>query len=162
MANASYLTNATVSDPWTVVDGYDDRSWIENGLFRNSKQFWRLTRWFPQKTEAGVQSHLTFVVMVLAVATAYRLWDQAQVGTLVDAPDQQIAQVVHRVIDAQTGAVSVTPEPKRRGARIWPAAWRSSTRRPPSRPCRCGATSSSMGKARCAGGGVCAVKTGIT
>ena len=65
-----YLTNATVSDPWAVVDGYDDRSWIENGLFRNSKQFWRLTRWFPQKTEAGVQSHLTFVVMVLAVATA--------------------------------------------------------------------------------------------
>jgi len=65
-----HLTNATISDPWAVVDGYDDRSWIENGLFRNSKQFWRLPRWFPQKTEAGVQSHLTFVVMVLAVATA--------------------------------------------------------------------------------------------
>jgi hypothetical protein len=45
-----YLTNATVSDPWAVVDGYDDRSWIENGLFRNSKQFWRLTRWFPPNT----------------------------------------------------------------------------------------------------------------
>ena len=65
-----YLTNAPVSDPWAVVDGYDDRSWIENGLFRNSKQFWRLTRWFPQKTEAGVHSHLTFVVLMLAVATA--------------------------------------------------------------------------------------------
>ena len=99
-------------DPWTVVDGYDDRSWIENGLFRNSKQFWRLTRWFPQKTEAGVQSHLTFVVMVLAVATAYRLWDKAQAGVVVAAPDHQITQVVHTVIDAQTGAVSVTPEPK--------------------------------------------------
>jgi hypothetical protein len=65
-----YLTNATVSDPWAVGDAYDDRSWIEKGLFRNSKQFWRLTRWFPQKTAAGVQSHLTFVVMLLAVATA--------------------------------------------------------------------------------------------
>ena len=65
-----YLTNATVSDPWVVVDGYDDRSWIENGLFRTSKPFWRLTRWFPQKTEAGGHSHLTFVVMLLAVATA--------------------------------------------------------------------------------------------
>lgn len=75
-----YLTNAAVSDPWVVVDGYDDRSWIENGLFRNSKQFWRLTRWFPQKTEAGVHSHLTFVVLMLAVATAYRLWDKAQAG----------------------------------------------------------------------------------
>jgi len=107
-----YLTNAAVSDPWAVVDGYDDRSWIENGLFRNSKQFWRLTRWFPQKTEAGVHSHLTFVVMVLAVATAYRLWDQAQAGA-VAAPDYQIAQVVHKVISAQTGEVSVTPAPQR-------------------------------------------------
>jgi hypothetical protein len=108
-----YLTNAVVSDPWTVVDGYDDRSWIENGLFRNSKQFWRLTRWFPQKTEAGVHSHLTFVVMMLAVATAYRLWDKAQAGVVVTAPDHQITQVVHKVIDAHTGEVSVTPEPKR-------------------------------------------------
>ena len=103
---AVYPTNAAVSDPWTVVDGYDDRSWIENGLFRNSKQFWRLTRWFPQKTEAGVHSHLTFVVMVLAVATAYRLWDQAQAGTVVATPDHQIAQVVHQVIDAHTGEVA--------------------------------------------------------
>jgi len=109
-----YLTNATVSDPWAVVDAYDDRSWIENGLFRNSKQFWRLTRWFPQKTEAGVQSHLTFVVMILAVATAYRLWDQAQTGAVVAAPEHQIAQVVHKVLDAQTGAVSVVPAPKRK------------------------------------------------
>ena len=108
-----YLTNAAVSDPWTVVDGYDDRSWIENGLFRNSKQFWRLTRWFPQKTEAGVHSHLTFVVMVLAVATAYRLWDQAQAGGVAAAPDHQIAQVVHKVIDAQTAEVRDIPEPKR-------------------------------------------------
>jgi len=107
-----YLTNAVVSDPWTVVDGYDDRSWIENGLFRNSKQFWRLTRWFPQKTEAGVHSHLTFVVMMLAVATAYRLWDKAQAGGVVAAPDHQITQVGHTVIDAQTGEVRVTPEPK--------------------------------------------------
>ena len=106
-----YLTNASVSDPWAVVDGYDDRSWIENGLFRNSKQFWRLTRWFPQKTEAGVHSHLTFVVLVLAVATAYRLWDQAQAGAGVAAPDHQIAQVVHKVIDAQTGEVDRVPEP---------------------------------------------------
>ncbi len=106
-----YLTNTPVSDPWPVVDGYDDRSWIENGLFRNSKQFWRLTRWFPQKTEAGVQSHLTFVMLVLAVATAYRLWDKSQAGVVVEAPDHQIAQVTQQVIDAQTGEVSGVPEP---------------------------------------------------
>jgi len=108
-----YLTNAPVCDPWAVVDGYDDRSWIENGLFRTSKQFWCLTRWFPQKTAAGVQSHLTFVVMILAVATAYRLWDKAHAGVPVAAPDHQIAQVVHKIIDAQTGAVSRVPEPTR-------------------------------------------------
>jgi len=108
-----YVTKAPVTDPWVVVDGYDDRSWIENGLFRTSKQFWQLTRWFPQKTAAGVQSHLTFVVMMLAVTTAYRLWDKAQAGVLVEPPDYQIEQVVHKVIDVQTGAVSTVPEPQR-------------------------------------------------
>jgi Transposase DDE domain len=109
-----YLTNIAVSDPWTVVDGYDDRSWVENGLFRNSKQFWKLTRWFPQKTEAGVHSHLTFVAMMIAVATAFRLWDRAQAGALAKPSDHQIVQVTHRVINAQTGEVQETPEPKRR------------------------------------------------
>jgi hypothetical protein len=109
-----YVTNTPSTDPWPVVDGYDDRSWIENGLFRNSKQFWQLTRWFPQKTEAGVQSHLTFVVMMLAVAAAYRLWGKAQAGVLVEPPDYQIEQVTQKVIDAQTGAVSSVPEPKPR------------------------------------------------
>ena len=128
-----YLTNAAVSDPWAVVDGYDDRSWIENGLFRNSKQFWRLPRWFPQKTEAGVHSHLTFVVMVLAVATAYRLWDQAQAGVVATAPDHQIAQVVHKVISAQTGEVSVTPEPQRT-PRTHLASRLAETDTPPAQP----------------------------
>jgi len=109
-----YLTNAAVTDPWTVVDGYDDRSWVENGLFRNSKQFWRLTRWFPQKTEAGVHSHLTFVAMMIAVATAFRLWDKAQAGTLAEASDHQIVQVVHKVIDVTTGEVKEIPEPTRK------------------------------------------------
>jgi hypothetical protein len=41
------------------------------------------------------------------------LWDQAQAGVVVAAPDHQIAQGVHKVLDAQTGAVSVVAEPKR-------------------------------------------------
>jgi len=72
------LTNAAVTAPWPVVDAYADRSWIENGLFRNSKQFWTLTRWFPEKSAAGVQAHLTFVLLMVATATAYRLWDKWQ------------------------------------------------------------------------------------
>jgi hypothetical protein len=72
------LTNGPIDEPWTLVDAYDDRSWIENGLFRNAKQFWTLMRWFPKKTEAGVRTHTTFVMLMMATATAYRLWDKAQ------------------------------------------------------------------------------------
>jgi len=72
-----FLTNLPVNDPWLIFNLYDDRSWIENGLFRNSKQFWHLVGWFPQKTHAGVHTHLTFVMLITAVATAFRLWDKA-------------------------------------------------------------------------------------
>jgi hypothetical protein len=108
-----YLTNGPVDDPWLTVDGYDDRSWIENGLFRNSKQFWTLTRWFPQRTAAGVRSHLTFVVLLQAVATAYRLWCQAQAGVVPAPPPSLIAAVQQRVLDATTGEVltPATPVP---------------------------------------------------
>lgn len=84
------LTNGPVDDPWVSVNAYDDRSWIENGLFRNSKQFWTLTRWFPQKDEAGVRTHLTFVMLMLATATAYRLWDKAQ-NQALDPPLSHLA-----------------------------------------------------------------------
>ena len=102
-----YLTNLTVADPWPVVDAYDDRSWIENGLFRHSKQFWRLTRWFPQKTEAGVRSHLLFVMLMFALTTAYRLWDKhsAQAALPPAAPPP----VAYRQIDPHTGEVTDRP-----------------------------------------------------
>jgi hypothetical protein len=80
------LTNGPVTAPWWPVDAYDDRSWIENGLFRNSKQFWTLTRWFPEKSTAGVQAHLTFVMLMVATATAYRLWDKHQTATAPTTP----------------------------------------------------------------------------
>ena len=80
-----YLTNGPVDDPWSIVDLYDDRSWIENGLFRNSKQFFTLTRWFPKRSAAGVRSHLTFVMLMMATATAYRLWDKAQANAATAA-----------------------------------------------------------------------------
>jgi len=106
-----YLTNAPVDHPWTIVDAYDDRSWIENGLFRNSKQFWRLSRWFPEKSEAGVRSHLTFVMLMLATATAYRLWDKAQSGAPHRVADHQIDQTVHQMIDPGAGEIMEMPTP---------------------------------------------------
>lgn len=85
------LTNGPIDQPWDLVDAYDDRSWIENGLFRNSKQFWTLTRWFPKKSEAGVLTHLTFIMLMIATATAYRLWDKATTLTPETTPPTHLA-----------------------------------------------------------------------
>jgi len=106
-----YLTNMAVANPWQVIDLYDDRSWIENGLFRNSKQFWQLTRWFPQKSEAGVRTHLTFVMMMVAVATAYRLWQKQQAGPAHQPADHRISQTTYHLIDPESGEVTDNPTP---------------------------------------------------
>jgi hypothetical protein len=99
-----YLTNRPIVDPWAIVDLYDDRSWIENGLFRNSKQFWHLTHFFPKRSQAGVFSRLTFVVLMVAAATAYRLWDKAQTPT---KPAAQPARktIAHRIVNRMTGDI---------------------------------------------------------
>jgi Transposase DDE domain len=88
-----FLTNQAVDNPWLIFDLYDDRSWIENGLFRNSKQFWQLTRWFPKRNQAGVHTHLTFVMLITAVATAFRLWKKANVqeDSPADSPQRTFA-----------------------------------------------------------------------
>lgn len=107
-----YLTNLPVTDPWPVVDAYDDRSWIENGLFRQNKQFWRLTRWFPKKNEAGVRSHLIFVMLMFAVATAYRLWDKQQSMETQPQPAPPLRPPArYRHIDPATGELIDPPSP---------------------------------------------------
>lgn len=106
-----YLTNLSVTNPWPVVDAYDDRSWIENGLFRQNKQFGRLTRWFPQKSAAGVRSHLVFVMLIFAVATAYRLWDKQSTDNPVPSAHPTQPPVTYRQIDPQTGEVIDTSPP---------------------------------------------------
>jgi hypothetical protein len=72
-----YLTNGPVSDPFVVFDTYDWRSVIENGLFKEGKHPWHLGR-FPKKTEAAVVVHCHFTVLVMALATAFRLWQAQQ------------------------------------------------------------------------------------
>jgi hypothetical protein len=106
-----YLTNLSVTNPWPVVDAYDDRSWIENGLFRQNKQFGRLTRWFPQKNAAGVRSHLVFVMLIFAVATAYRLWDKQSADNSLPPAHPTQPPVTYRQIDPQTGEVIDTSPP---------------------------------------------------
>jgi hypothetical protein len=68
-----YLTNGAVTDPFTVFDDYDWRSVIENGIFKEGKHPWHLTH-FPQKTEEAVVVHCFLTLIVMALCTAFRLW----------------------------------------------------------------------------------------
>jgi hypothetical protein len=68
-----YLTNGPVTDPFVVFDDYDWRSVIENGIFKEGKHPWHLTH-FPQKTEEAVVVHCFFTLTVMALCTAFRLW----------------------------------------------------------------------------------------
>lgn len=79
-----YLTNGPVTDPFVVFDDYDWRSVIENGIFKEGKHPWHLTH-FPQKTREAVIVHCFFTLTVMALCTAFRLW-QAQ-DELLDESD---------------------------------------------------------------------------
>src|SRR5947209_2744493 len=72
-----YLTNGSVSDPFVVFDAYDGRSVIENGIFKEGKHPWHLER-FPKKSEAAVVVHCHFTLLVMALCTAFRLWQAYQ------------------------------------------------------------------------------------
>ncbi len=72
-----YLTNGSVRDPFVVFDRYDGRSVIENGIFKEGKYPWHLGR-FPKRTEAAVIVHVHFTVLVMALCTAFRLWQAQQ------------------------------------------------------------------------------------
>src|SRR5713226_3797071 len=74
-----YLTNGEVRDPFVVFDTYDWRSVIENGIFKEGKHPWHLLH-FPKRTEAAVVVHCFFTLLVMALCTAFRLW-QAKVAT---------------------------------------------------------------------------------
>ena len=68
-----YLTNGPVSDAFVVFDTYDWRSVIENGIFKEGKHPWHLAS-IPKKTEAAVIVHVYFTLLVMALCTAFRLW----------------------------------------------------------------------------------------
>jgi hypothetical protein len=75
-----YLTNGPVSDPFVTFDRYDARSVIENGVFKEGKYPWHLGC-FPKKTEAAVIVHTHFTLLVMALSTAFRLWQAQQAST---------------------------------------------------------------------------------
>ena len=65
-----FLTSFDVKNPCTAVDYYDDRSLIENRLFRELKQGYNITK-IPMKKKSAVISHivLTLVSTPLTAAT---------------------------------------------------------------------------------------------
>jgi len=75
-----YLTNGPVSDPFVIFDTYDWRSVIENGIFKEGKHPWHLLR-FPKRTVAAVTVHVFFTLLVMALTTAFRLWQAQQART---------------------------------------------------------------------------------
>ncbi len=75
-----YLTNGPVTDPFVVFDTYDWHSVIENGIFKEGKHPWHLGH-FPKRTEAAVVVHCSFTLLVMALCTAFRLWQAKPVTT---------------------------------------------------------------------------------
>lgn len=71
------LTNGPVDNPFTVYDGYDARSEIENGLFREAKQGWFIER--PARNTADAfRSHAYLTIVAMALTIAFQAWMDKQ------------------------------------------------------------------------------------
>ena len=71
------LTNGSVQKPLTTYDGYDERSEIENGLFREAKQAWFIQRPARNNKDAfRAHAYLTLIMMMLT--TTFRTWMDQQ------------------------------------------------------------------------------------
>ena len=66
-----YLTSLSTRKPFQTYDRYDDRSLIENNVFREQKQDWLLQR-PPKKTEAGVIVHVYLALVAMALVRYFR------------------------------------------------------------------------------------------
>jgi hypothetical protein len=73
-----FVTNLDVSqDPFLAFDAYDERSIIENSLFRQTKQSLHLK--YPiKKTKEGMHLNLFFTMSIFALINAYRQWTEKQ------------------------------------------------------------------------------------
>lgn len=60
-----------------IFDDYDERSIIENCLFKEAKQGWHIEH-APQKTFQALAVHVFFTVVVFALVNAYRDYQREQ------------------------------------------------------------------------------------
>lgn len=72
-----FITNGDITDPFVIFDRYDDRSLIENNLFRDTKQNWHLEH-PPKKSKEGVFVHVYMVMAMKALTTAFLEWQKDQ------------------------------------------------------------------------------------
>lgn len=71
------LTNASVEKPLKIYDGYDARSEIENGVFREAKQAWFIER--PARNNADAfRAHVYLTLVTMALTTAFQTWMDQQ------------------------------------------------------------------------------------
>jgi len=71
------LTNAAVKKPLRVYDGYDARSEIENGLFREAKQGWFIER-PARNTAQGFRAHVYLTLITMALTEVFQTWMDQQ------------------------------------------------------------------------------------
>lgn len=71
------LTNSPVDKPIHVYDGYDSRSEIENGLFREAKQAWFIQR--PARANVDAfRAHVYLTILMMALTNAFQTWMDRQ------------------------------------------------------------------------------------
>jgi Transposase DDE domain len=71
------LTNGPVDKPLQVYDGYDERSEIENSMFREAKQAWFIER-APRNNAAAFRAHAYLTILTMALTTAFQEWMNRQ------------------------------------------------------------------------------------
>lgn len=72
-----FVTNMDVKDPFIAFDRYDERSLMENNLFREVKQNWHLEH-PPKKTKEGVYIQTYTTMAMKALTTAFLTWQEQQ------------------------------------------------------------------------------------
>jgi hypothetical protein len=72
-----FVTNMDVKDPFVTFDRYDDRSLMENKLFREVKQNWHFQH-PPKKTTEGVYVQAYMTMAMKALTTAFLKWQEEQ------------------------------------------------------------------------------------
>ena len=72
-----FVTNIGVKDPFITFDRYDERSLMENKLFREVKQNWHFEH-PPKKTKEGVYIQTYLTMGMKALTTAFLKWQEEQ------------------------------------------------------------------------------------